>query len=121
MSKIKIKLNENHLKLINEFRVEKIDDYHSGIDTVNPYGGTYLMEDLAQILGYWDKALPGTESDYDGRKFGIENEIDMLKTHMYLMDNAEYILSIILQFALTGVKIGTYTSSDTYIKWTYSE
>lgn len=121
MAKIKIKLTDEHIKLIKEFKVERFNDIQVGFDTINPYGGTYLMEDLAMILGYWDKAIENTENDYDGRKFGLENEVKMYEIHGYLMDNFEFILSIIIQFAVTGIKPGLYTSLDYNINWTYSE
>lgn len=121
MAKIKINITEDHIKLIKEFRIERINDIYVGFDTINPYGGSFLMEDLAMILGYWDKAVEGTEKDYDGRKFGFENEQKMLEIHMYLMDNFELILSIMTQFVTTGVKPGLYTAIDYNLHWEYKE
>lgn len=121
MAKLKITLTEDHIKLIKEFRNEKIDDIYVGYDTINPYGGTYLMEDLAMILGYWDKATPKTENDYDGRKFGLENEQKMLEIHTYVMDNIQYVLSIMVQFIGTGIKPGIYTSIDNNLVWSYAD
>lgn len=121
MAKIKITLTEEHIKLMSQFRNERIDDIYIGYDTINPYGGSYLMDDLAMILGYWDKAVPGTENDYDGRKFGLENEQKMIEVHTYLMDNMQYILSIMVQFVTRGVKPGTYSSIDTNLEWVYTE
>lgn len=119
MAKIKINLNEKHIKLIERFVVERFNDIHVGFDSINPYGGDYLMEDLAMILGYWDKAIEGTEKDYDGRKFGLDNEIEMIKIHSYVVDNIEFILSILIQYSTTGIKAGLYTSLDNNIKWEY--
>ena len=121
MAKIKIKLTEDHIKLIKSFKIETIDDIYVGVDTINPYGGSYLMEDLAMILGYWDSAVEGTENDFDGRKFGLENEQKMIDIHTYLMDRMSFVLSIMIQFACEGIKPGTYTSLDYSINWTYSE
>lgn len=120
MAKIKINITEDHIKLIKEFKVEKINDTYTGFDTINPYGGDYLMEDLAMILGYWDKAVDGTEKDYDGRKFGLDIEQKMLDIHMYLMNNLEFILTIITQFIMTGVKPGLYTAIDYNLHWEYN-
>jgi hypothetical protein len=119
--KIKINLTEEHIKLIKEFRVERIDDIYTGFDTIDPYGGSYVMEDIAMILGYWDQAIEGTEKDYDGRKFGFENEQKMINIHNYVVENMSYILSIIIQFVTEGIKPGLYTSSDTNIHWIYTE
>lgn len=121
MAKIKITLTEEHIKLLKEFRNTQIDDIYVGYDTINPYGGSYLMEDIAMILGYWDKAIPGTENDYDGRKFGIENEQKMLDIHTYLMDNIRFVFSIVFQFMEIGIKPGLYTSLDNDLNWTYSQ
>lgn len=121
MAKIKIKITKDHLKLIKQFKVETINDYKTGFDTINPYGGMYLMEDLAMILGYWDKAVEGTERDYDGRKFGIDNEIKMLEIHTYVIDNINFILSILIQFSDKGIKPGVYTSLDYDLNWEYSK
>jgi len=120
MAKIKIKLNEKHLKLIKEFKVNALNDVHVGFDTINPYGGQYLMEDLAMILGYWDKTVIGTESDYDGRKFGLENEQEMIDVHNYVMHNFEFIISIIIQFStIGGLKVGEYSAVDYNLIWEY--
>lgn len=121
MAKIRIKLTDEHIKLIKEFRIENIGDNHVGIDTIEPYGGAFLMEDLALILGFWDSSIEGTEKDYDGKKFGLENEQYMIDIHMYLMDNIQYILSILLQFSSEGIKAGIYSASGRYLKWTFSE
>lgn len=121
MAKIKINITEDHIKLIKEFRIERINDIYVGFDTINPYGGSFLMEDLAMILNYWDKAVEGTEKDYDGRKFGLENEQKMLDIHMYLMNNFELILSIMTQFITIGIKPGLYTAIDYNLHWEYKE
>jgi hypothetical protein len=122
MAKIKITLTEEHIKLISNFKSEKINDIHVGFDTINPYGGSYLMEDLAMILGYWDKVVEGSETDFMyGRRFGLENEQEMINVHNYLMDNFQFILSIIIQFATVGIKPGLYTTIDYNLDWTYKE
>ena len=121
MAKIKINLNEKHIKLIERFVVERFNDIHVGFDSINPYGGDYLMEDLAMMLGYWDKAVEGTEKDYNGRKFGLDNEQEMIEVHNYLMERMTFILSILIQFATEVIKPGIYTSLDYNIFWEYKE
>jgi hypothetical protein len=120
MARIKINLTEEHIKLIKNFKVERINDIHVGFDTINPYGGSYLLEELAMILGYWDKAIEGSETDLiHGRRFGLENEQAMLDIHKYVVDNFMFITSILIQFADSGLKPGTYSSLDYYINWEY--
>lgn len=121
MAKIKITLNEDHIKLLKEFKITSINDTYVGFDTFNPYGGSYIMENIAMILGNWDKAIEGTEKDYDGRKFGLELEQEMLKLHVYIIDNFEYILSIMVQYLSEGVKPGTYTAKNNQLIWEYKK
>lgn len=119
MAKIRIELNEQHIKLIKNFKPLIIDDYHVGYDSINPYGGDHLVEDIAMILGHWGKAIPGTERDYDGRKFGIELEQEMLELNEHLMRNFRFILSMMGQFIEEGIKEGEYTAIDTILDWTF--
>jgi len=121
MAKIKITLTEDHIMLIKNFKFKQIDDNNASIDIYNPYDGTFLMEDLALIFGKWDKFTPGTENDYDGKKYGLEVETEMLEYHTYIVDNIEYILSIIIQFVGEGIKPGVYSTIDYKLDWTYSE
>ena len=121
MAKIKIELNEEHIKLIKNFKFNLVKDTDIVLDTYSPYGGDFLMEDLAMILGHWDKAVPNTENDYDGRKFGLETETEMWSIHQYLLDNIEYIISIMLQFIGEGVKPGKYSAISNILDWKYSE
>lgn len=121
MAKIKLILTENHIKLIKHFKFEKFDDYKIGLDFYSPYGGDYLMEDLALIFGKWDKFTPGSENDYDGKKFGIEAETEMFGYHTYVIDNIEFIISLILQFIEIGLTPGIYSTIDYKLDWKYSE
>jgi len=121
MSKINIKLDEQHIELIKHFKFEKINDYKLCVDMWNPYGGNYLMEDLAMIFGIWDKFTPGSELHYDGKKYGYDEEKKMLEYHTYLMDNIDYVLDIIFKFISDGVKIGTYSCIDYELKWSYKK
>ena len=110
------------MKLIKQFRINRFNDINVGFDTINPYGGSYLMEELAKILGYWDKSIEGSETDFlYGRRFGIDNEQIMIDIHNYVVDNIEFIMSIIMQFIDTGIKPGVYTSLDYYMNWEYKE
>lgn len=119
MAKIKVKLNKQHITLIKNFKPFIIDDYHIGYDSVNPYGGDHLIEDIAMILGHWEKAIPDTERDYDGRKFGLELEQELYELHMYLMDNFKFILSILGQYVDKCITEGEYTAIDTILDWTF--
>lgn len=121
MAKIKITLTKEHIKLINSFKFNSFNDQQFGFDTINPYGGDYLFEDLALILGYWDKHTKGTENDFDGRKYGLDVENKMLELHTYIMDNIDYIISIIWQNLEQGIKPGIYTTNSNKNEWIYYE
>ena len=121
MAKIKLKLTEDHIRLIKNFKFIKVNDYKIDLDVYSPYGGDNLMEDLAIILGKWENFTPGTENDYDGKKFGFEVETEMLETHMYLVDNIDFIMSLLLQFIEVGLKPGFYSTISYKIDWKYSK
>jgi len=121
MAKITLKLEEKHIQLIKHFKFGKIDDYIMNIDMWNPYGGDYLMEDLALIFGYWDKHTPGTELDFDGKKYGFDIETEMLGYHTYVADNIGLIINLIFSFIETGLKPGIYSTIDYKLDWKYSE
>lgn len=121
MAKIKITLNERHIDLIKNIKFEKIGDYKFGMDIYNPYGGDFLFEDLAMIFGVWNEFTPGTEYDFDGKKYGYEVEKNMLEHHNYIIENIDLIFSIIKQNLTTGIKQGSYTTVSSKIDWKYSE
>lgn len=54
----RLKLTEDIISLISNFRFKKINDKMSGFDTYDLYGGTYLYEDMALILGKFDQMIP---------------------------------------------------------------
>jgi len=121
MAKIKLNLTSDHIKLIKNFKFTKIDDYKLSLDVWSPYGGDNLMEDLAIILGKWNDFTPGTENDFDGKKFGLEVETEMLALHTYVVDNIDYIISLIFQFIEVGLKPGIYSTISYKIDWKYGE
>ena len=121
MKNFKIELKEDHIKLIENFKFKHLNDYVFGVDTINPYGGDFLFEDLAIILGVWDKHVKGTEYDIDGRKYGSKLENEMISIHSYVMDNIDLIIDILFNQINTGLKSGIYTYNRTTNKWIYSE
>ena len=76
----KITLTDEKIKLLQAIKFEEfVFDEHSrngrigwGVDQYSPWGGNFPIEDIALILGQWDDTIPGTEDDYDGRKFPEE-------------------------------------------------
>lgn len=105
---VTLKLNEEHLELIRNFRFDIASSREIKIDTINPYGGGFLLEDIAIILGIYDKHIKGTECDFDGAKFPPDVVKHMLELHYYIQDNMYNILNLVHQFATEGIKPGTY-------------
>jgi hypothetical protein len=109
MNKI-IKLTDEHLKLIENIKFESFNfDSNSknsrigwGIDQYSLFGGTYAMEDIAMILGKWNKFIPGTENDAMGRRYPEELENHMWDLYDYIWSNIESILKIVLYFSNKG-------------------
>ena len=110
--KIRLELTEEHIALISNFRTKKIDPVHYGVDTYDLYGGTNLFEDMAIILGKFDKAIKGTECDVDGRKFPKEIMEHFKELDEFILDNMENIENILHQFATEGIKPGIYEAID---------
>ena len=121
MAKIKVILTETHINLIKNIKFEKIGDYKFGMDIYNPYGGDFLFEDLAMIFGIWDKFTPGTEYDFDGKKYGYDVEKDMLEHHNYIIENIDLIFIILKQHITTGIKPGVYSTTSGKMDWKYNE
>lgn len=117
--KIILDLTADHLALISNLRYDNIDDTHCGMDKHSLYGGTFVMEDVALCIGKWGEAIPGTENDYDGRKYPVELEDYMWNLHLYVWENLEYIESLIHQFTTKGgVTPGKYKCISYEKIWT---
>lgn len=119
--KIKIELTDKHILLLRNFKLDTFNDQYVGVDTYGMYGGTYLLEDMADILGYADKRIPGTEEDTDGVKFPEDITKELLDLDAYIVTNLVHIEEILHQFADTGIKPGTYEASDIVKRWKYVE
>lgn len=119
MAKIKLKLTEEHIALLKGFRFKKINEQYSGLDTYELYGGTYLYEEMAILLGLYDKFIPGTENDPQGRQFPDEIKQHMRELDEFMLDNLYNLENIVHQFIGEGVKPGIYECIDYEQNWTY--
>ena len=122
----KLKLTEDHLKLIqalNPVKFEFDDDdeksrFGVGYDSYSLWGGSFLFEDLALILGFFNESLEGTENDYTGRRYSPEREEYMLELYQFFEDNLYYIESLVHQFSIKGgLTPGTYKCVDYQLDW----
>lgn len=115
MAKIKLTFTDEHIKLIKCLRFEKINENIYGIDNYALWGGTFIYEQMAYILGYADKVIKGSECDVDGPKYP-----DALIAHFndldgFIVDNLQYIEDILHQFCdKGGIKPDT-----TYVAYDY--
>ena len=70
--------NDANYKELNKAVLEDLHgfDPHSrfgwGCDQWNLFGGTYVLEDIAMILGYFDQAIENSETLASGRRFPEE-------------------------------------------------
>lgn len=121
MAKIKINLTDEHLKLIRNLNVQELNDNNVGIDKDYLYGGTYKYEQMALILGYQDKAIKGTEEDFDGTLFEKDTQLHMVELDKYIRENLQNIEEIVHQFSNNGgLKEGTYECYDNQHIWKYA-
>lgn len=118
--KLKITLNEDLIKLIKNFRIDRFTDEKYGIDTYALFGGTYLYEEMANILGYQDKIIPETAEYSSGPRYEEEYEKKMIEYDEFLLENLLYIEEILHQFCdKGGLKHGIYTCKDYNRIWSY--
>ena len=74
---------DKNVKELNDTTLNEIYNFepHSrfgwGCDQWNLFGGTYVLEDIAMILGYFNQALEDSENLASGRRFPIELENKM--------------------------------------------
>lgn len=116
---IKIKLTEEHLKLIPFIYLQEEGDNEVKIDRTHLFClGSHLMEDMAMILGYEDKAIEGTENDPEGRAYPDDVEEHMLGLYSYMRDNLFYVESLVHYYATKGgLTEGTYKCRANELLW----
>lgn len=89
-----------------------------GIDQWNLFGGTYVMEDVALILGYYDKFIPGTEESPLGKQYPKEFEDYFWECYQFIVENIVLILNLVFNFIdKGGVTPGTYKVDTKGMIW----
>ncbi len=115
----RITLTDEHIRLISFLHFEKDGKRNElFIDMNDPYELSGRLQDIALVLGYRDKAIPGTETDPEGAAFPDDVEEHLLEVHHYVVENLYYIESLIHQmFFKEVITPGTYKCIDTEGIW----
>lgn len=122
----KLILTEDLINLVQNVKFEAFDfgddptDYHYGwgIDQYSLFGGAYVMQDIALILGKFDQFIPGTEESPLGRQYPKELEDYWWGLYDYIYTNMEYFISLVFWSVKNGgLTPGTYKCIDTIKNW----
>lgn len=106
------------MKEIKKIKVQPMEDYY-GFDSWNLYGGAYLFDDMARILGMYDKVIPESLEKPTGARFPEDIEKHFLELDEYIVNNFTNIEEILHQFCDKGLKAGKYTCLDRMHIWEY--
>lgn len=126
----KLTVTDEHVKLLQAVKFESfVFDGDSrngrigwGVDQYGPWGGNFPIEDIALILGYWEQTIPGTEDDYDGRKFPDEIHDHLFDLYNDITNNFElYFKLLIYMTDKGGLTPGTYKCNPRLNEWTKVE
>ena len=126
----KITLTEEKIKLLQAIKFESfVFDADSrngrigwGIDQYAPWGGNFPIEDIALILGHWEDTVPGTENDYDGRKFPVELHNHLVDLYEDITENFELYFKLLIYLSDKGGLVpGEYKCNKRLNEWTKVE
>lgn len=103
-------------EILDRFHIEPDNVY--GLDNFNLWGGTYLWEQIAYIIGIYDHVIESTKEDPDGPKFPEEDMAYMKDLDCFIISNLLYIEQILHQFCTEGIQAGvTYWAYDHQLIW----
>lgn len=94
-------------KILN---ISDLKECHAwGINQWNLFGGTYVMEDVALILGHYGDFIPGTEESPMGKQYPKELEDHFWELYLYIVENLTDIIKLVFQFMdCGGISAGEY-------------
>ena len=116
---VHLNLTEDHLKLVRFFDIEDRDDEMAINKHVMLSLQSHLLDDVAIVLGYRDKAIKNTENDADGSAYPDDVEKYLLDTYRYVSDNIYYIETLLHQNVMKGITPGGYKAKDNELVWEY--
>lgn len=83
--------------------VSDLKECHAwGINQWNLFGGTYVMEDIALILGHYGDYIVGTEESPLGKQYPKELEDHFWDLYLYIVNNLTNIMTLMFQFIDKG-------------------
>lgn len=122
----KITLTDEKIKLLQAIKFEEFvfDEISRngrigwGVDQYSPWGGNFPIEDIALILGHWEDTIPGTENDYDGRKFPEEMHNHFFDLYEDITENFKLYFSLLIFMTdKGGLTSGTYKCNPRIGDW----
>lgn len=122
----KFVITEDHIKLLQAINFETfVFDGDSrngrfgwGIDQYAPWGGNYPIEDIATVLGHYFDSIPGTENDYDGRKYPDELQDRFFSLYEEITENLPLLFSLLIYYTdKGGLTPGTYKCNPRIKDW----
>ena len=89
-----------------------------GVNQWNLFGGTYVMEDVALILGHYDEFIPGTEESPMGKQYPKELEDHWWDLYLYIVTNIIDIFHLIFEYIdKGGITAGEYRFDNRDYCW----
>lgn len=89
-----------------------------GINQWNLFGGTFVMEDVALILGHFGDYIPGTEESPMGKQYPKVLEDYFWECYLYIVENIVPIFNLILYYIdKGGIMPGTYKLNTANYNW----
>ena len=112
-------------QIISQINIEQNAGFENemvGIDTTNMWGGTFIFEDMAYILGLMDKFIPGTEENPLGPQYEEETMKYLMETAEWIVDHLKDIEEILHQFCTEGIRTDvTYVRNNNSDIWNKEE
>lgn len=114
-------LSDEHIKLISRFRINEFSSTRVGLDYYDLYGGGFLINDMALILGCEVNQIVDN-IDSNGYEYDKETEKRLTEMSEYIDKNIVYIEEIVHQFSIKGgLKPGKYVCDEAIHIWEFKE
>lgn len=113
-------LTPDHITLIKNLRFQQFNESQYGVDGYSLWGGNYVFEDMAFLLGYENRVIRESQNDALGPAYETEVADYLEKLAGDFAENLADYEDILHQFCdKGGLKVGTYTKKGNEVFWTY--